>query len=92
MEKGNLMDLDRFVLNPATLLVLIFGLVEYVKGFGLQGNTLRLLSLFIGLSLAVAFKLRELYPPASVWIEIVFFGLAAGLAASGMYDFLKSRL
>ena len=86
------MDLDRFVLNPATLMVLIFGLVEYVKGFGLQGNALRLLSLFIGLGLAVAFKLRELYPPASAWVEIVFFGLAAGLAASGIYDYLKTRL
>jgi hypothetical protein len=56
------MDLNNFVLNPAVLLILIFGLVEYIKGLGLQGNALRLLSLLIGVVLAVAFKLRELYP------------------------------
>jgi len=86
------MDLEHFVLNPAALLVLIFGLVEYVKGFGLQGNALRVLSLLIGVILATSFKLRELYPLASPWIEVAFFGLAAGLAASGVYDFLKGRL
>ena len=86
------MNLDNFVLNPAALLVLIFGLVEYVKRLGLKGNALSLVSLLVGVVLAVAFKLRELYPLASPWIEVAFFGLAAGLAASGVYDFLKNRL
>ncbi len=86
------MDLDHFVLNPATLLVLIFGLVEYVKGFGMHGNGLRVTSMALGLALAVAYRLREATPAWAGWIEITFFGLAAGLAASGMYDFLKSRL
>jgi ABC-type iron transport system FetAB permease component len=85
------MGLENFVLNPATLLVLIFGLVEYVKGFGLRGNALRLASMALGMALAVAFKLREVFPAWASWIELVFFGLAAGLAASGVYDFLKDR-
>lgn len=86
------MDLGHFVLNPATLLVLIFGLVEYVKGFGIHGNGLRAISLALGVALAVAYRLREATPEWAGWIEIAFFGLAAGLAASGMYDFLKDRL
>ncbi len=86
------MDLGHFVLNPATLLVLIFGLVEYAKGFGLHGNGLRVTSMALGVALAVAYRLGEARPEWAGWIEIAFFGLAAGLAASGMYDFLKSRL
>lgn len=86
------MDFERFVLNPATLLVLIFGLVEYVKGFGLRGNGLRVTSMLLGVVLAVAYRLREAAPGWAGWIEMAFFGLAAGLAASGMYDFLKNRL
>ena len=86
------MDLGHFVLNPATLLVLIFGLVEYVKGLGIHGNSLRVISLALGIALAIAYRLRETTPEWASWIEIAFFGLAAGLAASGMYDFLKSRL
>jgi hypothetical protein len=86
------MDLGHFVLNPATLVVLIFGLVEYVKGFGMHGNGLRAISMVLGVALAVAYRLRETKPEWAIWIEIAFFGLAAGLAASGVYDFLKSRL
>ena len=36
------MDFEAFVLNPATLLVIVFGLVEFVKQFGAKGNGLRL--------------------------------------------------
>ncbi len=86
------MDLDRFVLNPTTLLVLIFGLVEYIKGFGVRGNSLRAVSMALGVALAVAYRLREAAPDWAGWIEMAFFGLAAGLAASGVYDFLKNRL
>jgi len=86
------MDLDRFVLNPTTLLVLIFGLVEYIKGFGVRGNSLRAVSMALGVMLAVAYRLREAAPDWAGWIEMTFFGLAAGLAASGVYDFLKNHL
>ena len=86
------MDLESFALNPATLLVLIFGLVEYAKGFGLRGASLRATSMALGVLLAVAYRLRDVVPGWAGWIEMAFFGLAAGLAASGVYDFLKSSL
>ena len=85
------MDFEAFVLNPATLLVIVFGLVEFVKQFGAKGNGLRLLSLGLGISMAVAFKVREIMPDWALWIELGFFGLAVGLAASGVYGFLDGR-
>jgi hypothetical protein len=86
------MDLTNFILNPATLLILIFGLVEYAKSYGLKGNPLRAASITIGFVLAFVFKIRDLMPAITPYIDIAFFGLAAGLAASGIYDFLNQRL
>lgn len=85
------MDLDQFVLNPGTLLVLVFGLVEVAKRLGVQGRWLTALSMALGITLALFYRLRELLPAWGAWIELGFFGLAAGLAASGVYDYLKAR-
>ena len=83
------MDLENFVVTPAVMLVLIFGIVEFIKNFGVQGNVLRIISLCIGVVIAVVFKLREIFPSAQVYIDISFFAISAGLAASGIYDYLK---
>lgn len=85
------MDLENFVVNGGTLVLLIFGLVEFAKQLGAQGNGLRVLSLAAGLALAAVFRCREIYPQWSVWIDLVFFGLAGGLTASGVYGFLDQR-
>jgi hypothetical protein len=39
------MTFDPFIMDPATLMVLIFGLVEFAKQLGVNGNVLRWLSL-----------------------------------------------
>ena len=83
------MDLENFVITPAVMLVLIFGIVEFIKTFGVKGNVLRLVSLGVGVLIALTFKARELYPEAQMYIDIVFFTIASGLSASGLYDFLK---
>jgi membrane protein implicated in regulation of membrane protease activity len=83
------MDLQNFVVTPAVMLVLVFGIVEFIKGFGVKGNVLRVVSLFVGLIIAAIFKLRELLPSAQLYIDLVFFTIASGLSASGLYDFLK---
>jgi membrane protein implicated in regulation of membrane protease activity len=87
--KEFVMSLENFVVTPAVMLVLIFGIVEFIKGFGVKGNKLRLIALFIGLLIAAVFKLRDVLPSAKLWIDIVFFTIASGLSASGLYDFLK---
>ena len=85
------MDLGNFNLNPLTLALLIMGLVEFVKRFGLTGNKLILISMGIGIVLAVIYKVSMLIPDAQVYIEVAFFGLAAGLCASGIYSFINQR-
>ena len=86
------MDLTSFVLNPATLLVLVFGVVEFVKSLGLEGNKLRWISMGIGIVLAVVFQLTTLFPVVSPYVETLFYGLAVGLGACGIYSFLNNRL
>ena len=86
------MDITDFLLTPTTLLVLIFGLVEFTKQLGLTGNRLRLVSMATGILLAIVFRLSSLYPATAEWIETAFFGLACGLAASGIYGFLDNRM
>ena len=86
------MNLEGFTVDAGTLLVLVFGLVEFAKQLGAQGKSLRALSMAIGVLLAAAFRLREIYPNVALWIDLGFFGLAAGLAASGVFGFLDRRL
>ena len=85
------MDLSVFTLNPVTLAILILGIVEFLKRFGLTGNKLRLVSMGVGIVFALIYKSSELYPPASPYIEVAFFGIAAGLCASGIYSFVNNR-
>jgi hypothetical protein len=86
------MTFDPFIMDPAALMVLIFGLVEFSKQLGVSGNALRWLSMLIGILLAIIFQMRSLFPQIAPWIDIAFFGLAAGLAASGVFSFLQKRL
>jgi hypothetical protein len=46
----------------------------------------------LGVALAVLYRLSLVYSQAAPWIETAFFGLAAGLAASGVYSFANQRL
>jgi hypothetical protein len=85
------MNLDNFAVNAGTLIILIFGLVEFAKQLGAQGNGLRVLSMIIGLALAMIFKLRVIYPAFVVWIDLFLFSIAGGLAACGLYGFLNER-
>lgn len=86
------MNFDHFIVNPAALMALIFGLVEFAKQLGASGDKLRWLSMLVGIILAVVYQLRQVYPQIATWIDIAFFGLAAGLAASGVFSFLQKRL
>ena len=54
------MDLGNFNLNPLALALLIMGLVELVKKFGITGNKLILISMAIGMILAVFLFMRDM--------------------------------
>ena len=85
------MDLGNFFVNPVTLVLIILGVVEMIKKLGVTGNKLMLISMLVGFVLALLYKVRELYEPSSVFIDVAFFGIAAGLGASGIYSFINDR-
>jgi len=85
------LDLTNFLVNPVTLALIILGVIEFVKKFGVSGNKLMLISMAVGISFALIYKVRDLYLPAQQYIDIAFFGIAAGLGASGIYSFVTDR-
>ncbi len=85
------MDLSNFLVNPVTLALIILGVVEFIKKFGVQGNKLMLVSMAVGMFFAVVYKARDFYLPAQPYIDIAFFGIACGLGASGIYTFINDR-
>jgi hypothetical protein len=89
-----MIDLTQLLVGGIPLLVVIFGLVEFIKSFGLKGHWLTASSLALGLAFGTAYKIAESGVPASFsgWFVLVVFGLALGLITSGFYDFADKRL
>jgi hypothetical protein len=85
------MDLSNFLVNPVTLSLIVLGVVEFIKKFGVTGNKLMLIAMFVGIFFALLYKAREFYLPAQPYIDVAFFGIAVGLGASGIYSFVNDR-
>jgi hypothetical protein len=73
-----------------SLVVIIFGLVEFIKKFGLKGNWLTAVSMVVGISLGVLYQVSLKYTIVNEYFQYALFGLACGLAACGLYDFAKN--
>jgi len=86
------------------LLFVVFGLVEWAKRLtkkdgtqAVTGNGLLVLSLLLGLLFGSGFMIMTERPPESLdwyvlfvyWFGVGVYGLAIGLVASGLYDFIK---
>jgi len=85
------MDLSNFLVNPVTLALIVLGVVEFIKKFGVSGNKLMLIAMGVGVFFGLLYKTRDLYLPAQPYIDVAFFGLAVGLGASGIYTFVNDR-
>ena len=86
------MDFQDLIVNGVNFIAIVFGLVESSKKFGLSGHVLTALSMGIGVVLGVGYQLAQKYQAFGEWYGIILFGLAVGLAASGVYDFLNARI
>ncbi len=84
--------MNDFFGNGINFLVIVFGLVEFAKKFGIEGRTLTALSMVLGVAIGIFYQLAQKYPAVGEWFQVVMFGLAVGLAASGIYDFMKKRI
>lgn len=80
------MDFDAIVAGLPLVLVVI-GLVEWFKQLGIQGNTLRYVSMAIGLVIGIAYQISLSLPiDFAGWFAACIYGLGLGLVASGIYD------
>ena len=85
-------DFSSLLIGGIPLIAVIFGLIEFLKVFGLKDRVLTICSLLLGLILGVAYKLTLGLPAEGAgWMAVIFFGLAIGLTTSGIYDFLNTR-
>lgn len=86
------MDFGAFEIGGIAVLVLVLGIVEAAKRWGLQGRGSEILALCLGVffvALAQAIQLALIPPAWVVWIEVIVIGLAGGLAATGIYDLVR---
>jgi hypothetical protein len=87
-------DFSTLLVSGIPLTAVIFGLVEFVKVFGVKGHWLTATSLFLGLVFGIAYQISIGGVPSSftAWFAVVVFGLALGLVTSGLYKFVDNRL
>jgi hypothetical protein len=88
-----MIDFTQLLVGGIPLLIVVFGLVEFIKSFGLKGSWLTVISLLLGLAFGVAFRFASDGVPVgfAAWFAVITFGLALGLIASGFYDFANKR-
>jgi len=84
-----------FGIGGIAVALLVFGIVEAAKEFGLKGKPLRALVFllgffFVGLAQAIT---QELIPALWIpWVMWVVISLAGGLASMGYYNFATSKI
>jgi len=71
--------------------VLIFGMVEFLKKFNVQGRALTMASFLVGALVATVYSLPDFVPGALPYVEVLIKALFWGMAASGIYDFINQR-
>jgi hypothetical protein len=86
-------DFTQLLIGGIPLLAVIFGLVEFIKSFGLKGNWLTVTSLLLGLAFGIAYRFAVDGVPLgfAAWFAVIIFGLCLGLITSGFYDFANKR-
>ena len=83
------MDISTLLVGGLPLSAVVFGLVEFIKSFGLKGRWLTIASMLLGLAFGVSYQIANAGIPVSFagWFGVAVFGLMLGLVASGFYDF-----
>ena len=87
------MDISTLLVNGLPLSAVVFGLVEFIKSFGLRGHWLTIVSMLLGLAFGVSYQIANAGLPAGFagWFAVAVFGLVLGLVASGYYKFISTH-
>ena len=85
------MDISTLLVGGLPLSAVVFGLVEFIKSFGLRGRWLTIASMLLGLAFGVSYQIANAGLPAGFagWFAMAVFGLVLGLVASGFYKFIS---
>ena len=83
---------NNLLIGGIPLVLLVFGMVEFIKKLGLAGVWLTLCSMLFGILFGIAYQVTVSGWPVTIseWIVTVTLGLAIGLTASGVYDFFST--
>ena len=83
-------DISTLLVGGIPLVAVVFGLVEFVKSFGVRGHWLTIVSMLLGLAFGVSYQIANAGLPAGFasWFAMAVFGLVLGLVASGFYKFI----
>ena len=86
-------DISTLLVNGLPLSAVVFGLVEFIKSFGLRGHWLTIISMLLGLLFGVSYQIANAGLPVSFasWFAVAVFGIMLGLVASGYYKFISTR-
>ena len=89
----NMFDISTLLVGGIPLVAVIFGLVEFVKAFGLKGRWLTGVSMLLGLACGISYQIANAGIPTGFagWFAVAVFGLMLGLVASGFYKFIDAR-
>lgn len=85
----NLFDPNSFVVGGVTLIVMVFGITQFLKDqLHLEGNQVRWLAFGVGAFFMVVYKLVPILPePYDTIIDIVVNSIAFALTAAGVYQY-----
>ena len=83
------MDISTLLVGGLPLSAVVFGLVEFIKSFGLKGRWLTIASMLLGLAFGISYQIANAGLPAGFadWFAVAVFGIMLGLVASGFYKF-----
>jgi len=87
-------DISTLLVGGIPLVAVVFGLVEFVKSFGVRGHWLTITSMLLGLAFGVSYQIANAGLPAGFagWFGVAVFGLVLGLVASGYYKFVDTHM
>ncbi len=86
-DGGDTMDFSDVVVNGIPLVILIVGLVQFIREMGISGKALRATSAGIGLLVGLAYQMSLGVPvDFAGWFGAVLYGLGLGVVASGLVD------
>lgn len=85
------MDFSQAIVNGIPLILVIWGLVAFVKVMGVTGPWLTVISMGMGLALGIAYQVSTGGLPVDFpgWFGALIYGLGLGIVASGLYDVIK---